>query len=190
MNSTVAESASVKAKLDAKAGNILAHNVNIMTEKGSAQTTGTIKAECLKMKGDSIKLDSNGVADHQLGKLTLETKRLDQIYDIINGEDMFKKLQIRDELNLEVTDQSLILTNYIVGTAALSIKAKKIDVFNADIRRDKGVTLESRDNMTVRDSSIISVQKNVKLKSEEGRLNIHKSTIKAGKDVNILLDSF
>ena len=141
-----AKDAVVHGTLNVDAGKIadvgdLSGSGAISVKGETVETSGKVEANNLSLKGDNIKLTNK---EHDLGTFAIDTKKLDDIYDIINGEGMYRAMKVKDGLDLAVSDQSIVLTNNIIGEAALSLRARDIKVgAGVVISRDKGVDLEA-----------------------------------------------
>ncbi len=98
-------------------------DASISASGATVETSGKVSASSLSIKGDDVRLTNK---EHDLGTLAIDTKKLDDIYDIIYGRGMFEAMRVKDKLDLAVSDQDIILTDDLVGEAALSIKARHV----------------------------------------------------------------
>ncbi len=98
-------------------------DASISASGATVETSGKVSASSLSIKGDDVRLTNK---EHDLGTLAIDTKKLDDIYDVIYGRGMFEAMRVKDKLDLAVSDQDIILTDDLVGEAALSIKARHV----------------------------------------------------------------
>ena len=142
-DSVFKKTASIFGSRKAEAGNVQGGTISVRAENGIAKTSGRVEANTLELKGDTVKLDNNGTVVHNVGTLRIDTKRIAEISDMIQSKGMYEKMNIRDKLDLAVSDQSILLSDDVICKAALHLRAKAIDIGNATVDSAKGINLEA-----------------------------------------------
>ena len=184
-DSVFKKTASIFGSRKAEAGNVQGGTISVRAENGIAKTSGKVEANTLELKGDTVKLDNNGTVVHNVGTLRIDTKRIAEISDMIQSKGMYEKMNIRDKLDLAVSDQSILLSDDVICKAALHLRAKAIDIGNATVDSAKGINLEATaGNLSLKHSKLKS-DKSIQLKSSKKSINIHASSINAGENISI-----
>ena len=205
-DSDVSGTAVLTGRAKAQAGRVTGGTVRLEATAGAVETTGKMTVNHLAMKGEKVELchGREGRAGHSLGTLEIETKRMSSVLDVIQGRGLYASLEVRDKLDLAVTDQHLLITEDIYGKAALSLKARSIDVRRPThevpflfwrrrvqggrptISRDKGISFTTIEgNVTVHEANFAARMGDVQLVAEKKSIDLLAAKVEAGKNLKL-----
>lgn len=168
-----------------KAGDITSDSLVIKSE-GKAQLVGKIKSDNTTIEAKSgidlayhDKPKGKYTADHHFKNLTLKTDKMNQVNDLLKGEGLYEDLRISDQLDLAVTDQDILLSRCNIDQLyKLKLEAKSVNIDNARVHCEKGVSITSHQSLDVSDSSISSRDSTI-LRSTEGNVSMDSSHVEA-----------
>lgn len=180
----------LSGKKKVEAGNIESKTVSMESSEGEVKATGKVKSGFAKIygkKGIDMAYSKSGnlTAEHQFQSLHMETNKISEINKLLQGDGIYKDLKVADQLGLIVSDQDVIFSRCVVKQSyKLDLKAKSVNIDNASLNWDKGVSITSDQTMNVHNASLVS-EKSVLLKSNSGNVNLRSADVKAGEIAGI-----
>lgn len=182
------------ASQSCEAGDINANNMIIKSE-GKAKLTGKVKADNATIDAtNGIDLAYNGkskckkTADHDFKKLTLKTKKMKDVQNLLATEGIYEDLKISDQLDLAVTDQDIILLRCNIDQSfQLNLQAKSAFIHESEVNFDKGLAIKSKDSLHVNNSKI-TTENSAVLQSSQGDVRMFSADVSAGNVAAVISD--
>ncbi|PAV74413.1 hypothetical protein WR25_08943 [Diploscapter pachys] len=168
----------------------------VKSKTGDVSLLDKVDAEKMKISAaNSVNLVADGAyrADHKFGSLSIDCKKMDgeKTKQLLEGSDVFKSMEVRDSLDLAMTDERLILGN-LSRNCSLSLKFKEIDIIGK-VSTSKSFRAEAENDVSLQRGAEVKSAGSTELVSKKGSINMTAATVQgndvlvdAAKDVNIL----
>ncbi|CAJ0914267.1 unnamed protein product, partial [Mesorhabditis belari] len=165
-----------------------------MSENADVNLIGRVDAGKMRAKAQNNVnlLTASGQANHRFGTLSIECRRMEgqNAKNLLEGNGVFRSMEVRDMLDLAVTDEKLVLGS-LSRNCSLSLKFKSIDIVGR-VSTSKSFHAQALDgDLNLNDASL-SAGGDVGLMSNRGSINVKHSDVagnsihmKAARDINI-----
>uniref|UniRef100_A0A914QPS8 Uncharacterized protein n=1 Tax=Panagrolaimus davidi TaxID=227884 RepID=A0A914QPS8_9BILA len=179
-----AHNVSIEAQNNVEADGI-GENVTIISDKANVKASGKIQAENLSISASEfIDLVFDYGSNHQVGKINAKCRHMNNIQEFLHGTGVFNDMHVRNQLGLEASDEAVFLSN-LHRNCSIEVKAKSIDIVGANSSA-KSMKLEANDHLQVHHRSSINAGEDIVLRLNSNyELKIGNAQIRAGRNAKI-----